>query len=312
MPRSKAEMVHRSVRRLGKRTLDVQRLGMAAGAGQGDIDAAGSFATVGHELPTAAYLQVREGQLYCEVTTQPDGDEIMARVGLEGAGLGSGDFFPLEYGCRVVLEYPDGDMGTPVITGRLNDLMCQVPQTVAGLVTSTAVGPDTVSPAPYFGYRKLPAGALDARETTGADILEHSGSSYEIKAQVAAMIDAPLVHLGSGRGLLTPPVPATAGPVAPIPGTPGVPNPQFVVPVPNAAGVPGFGVVRHSDSILANIVSDSIFFTWIIQVQTWIVAAHALPIIGPILAGIGVTPPVVVPVQLVSAPQTSSTSVTAS
>lgn len=312
--RSKAQMTHRTVRKLGKRTLDAQRLSMAAGAGQGDIDAAGSYAVVGHlSAPTAAYLQVREGQLYAEVTTEPDGDEIMARVGLDGAGLGSGGFFPIEYNCRVILHYPEGDMGTPVIVGRTNDLVCQVPTTVAGLLTSTAVGPETVGPAPYFAYRKLPVGALDARETTGADIMDHAtGGSHEIKASVAAMIDAPLVHLGSGAGFLVPPVPATVGPVAPIPGTPGIPDPSRIVPIPNVAGIPGFGIVRHSDSVVGNIVSDTIFFTWVLQVQIWIVAAHALPIIGPILAGAGVIPPVIPPVQLVSAPQTSSTSVTSS
>jgi hypothetical protein len=311
MARSKRQMTHRRAPSLRSR-LDVTRLASAAGATQGDIGINQTYAKVGHQIPTAGYLQVRAGQLYCEVTTDPDGDEIVARVALEGAGLGSGKSFPLEFGCRVLLEFPAGDTGAPSIVARYNDLVCQMPQTVALVPLNTAaVAPETVGPAPFVSYQKNPPGALDARETTGADSLEHAtGGSMEKLASVAAMIDAPFVHLGPGAGFLVPPIAATVGPAAPVPGVPGIPDPSLVVPIPNAAGIPGFGVVRHSDTIVANPVSDPILFTWILQVQTWIVGAHALPFIGPILSGLGIVPPVLPPIQVLSAPLTSSLFVT--
>lgn len=305
-------MTHRRVPALGRQHLDVTRLAAAAGATSGDIGINQTYAKVGHLIPGAGYLQVRSGQLYCEVTTA-EGDEIMARVALPGAGLGSGEYFPLEFNGRVVLEFPMGDTGPAVIVARVNDLVNQIPPTVATLpINTAAVGPETVGPAPFISYHKNPPGALDARETTGADTLEHAtGASIEKRADVAIMLDAPFVHLGIGAGFLTPPVAATVGPAAPIPGAPGIPDPSLVVPIPNLAGIPGYGVVRHSDSILANFLSDPIFFTWVIQVQTWITAAHAIPLIGPVLSGLGVVPPVLPPIDLTSAPASSSLSVTA-
>lgn len=313
MTRSKRQMTHRRVPSLGRQHIDAGRLAAAAGATQGDIPANQVYGKVGHLIPGGGYLQVRGGQLYCEVTTEPAGDEIMARVAMPGAGLGSGEYFPLEFNARVILEFPSGDTGPAVIVGRCNDLVNQIPPTVALLPTNTAaVGPETVGPAPYISFHKNPPGALDARETTGADALEHAtGGSIEKRADVAIMMDAPFVHLGPGTGFLTPPVIATVGPVAPIPGVPGIPDPSLVIPVPNLAGIPGYGVVRHSDSIIANFLSDPIFFTWVIQVQAWITGAHAIPLIGPVLSGLGIVPPVLPPIDITSAPASSSTFVTA-
>lgn len=295
-------------------SIDVARLSMAAGSSRGDVPGYVSIGRIGHEVPGPSYMQVREGQIYVEVTIEPDGDEIMARVGQGIAGPDSVDFKPLEFGCRVLVEFPEGeaDLGA-VITGRLSDALCALPTTVCGVPFSIPPTPGSQAPAPGWVAMRAPLGSMMGIETqAGGDMLLHSGASSEFRALTSAILSAPLVFLGPNQSFTTPPTGAQAGPNSFVPGTPAVP--PVPVTAPNAGGFPGLtqGVLRFSDTMQSNITADPLFWTWITLLQTWVLAVHALPTVGPILASAGIGPPVPPPISLTSVPVTSSTGVLAS
>ena len=49
-----------------------------------------AWGTVGHDDPNPTFARIENGQVYVEVTLRPEGDEIIARLALPGAGGGHG------------------------------------------------------------------------------------------------------------------------------------------------------------------------------------------------------------------------------
>jgi len=266
-----------------------------------------SFATVGHvadELiglpePTPSFARLEQGQVFVEVTIQPEGDQVIARLGMPAAGVGAGWYMNLSFGCRVLLEYPRDNPTNATIVARLHDQECSFPTDVAGVQTgaAVAVAPKVGVPAPMWQFMKTAAGELLAIETGPlGDILIHSGGSVEIKA--APAIGA--IHLNGrvamGEGTLTPPVGATVGPAGvTIPGIPAVPS----IPIPAVPNIPAppktivpyiglrDGVVRSKDRMQSHAAVDPDF--WL-----WVTAVHAHPVILALLSAAGITPPLAV------------------
>lgn len=184
-----------------------------------------AYGIVGHSDATSAFVELRNGQPWVEVTMVPEGDEIVARVGLPAAGAGAGWYLPLSFGCRVVLELVDGDPQGAIVVARLHDENCALPDTAAGVSTGAAgVRGEVTAAAPAWTFQVLPDGQLLAIETQGSgDILVHSGAAVEIKSGG----ESDRIHLNGptslGVGPLTPPTGATVGPGGEdIPGTPAV------------------------------------------------------------------------------------------
>ena len=195
-----------------------------------------AWGTIGHEDPNPTYIRIEHGQPYAEVTLRPEGDEIVARVGTPGAGAGVGWYMPLDFGCRVAVEFVDGDPNDAVIIGRLWDEQCAMPDDVAGVQTGAAGKVGQVSgPAPAWQFIKTAQGQLLAIETgSNGDIVIHSGASVNMKVGgTGAFHLEGAVHLGSGP--TSPPQGATVGPAGEdIPGVPSVPH----VPIPYTPGPP--------------------------------------------------------------------------
>ncbi len=230
------------------------------------------YGVVGHEESTPAYVELRNGQPWVEVTMEPEGDEIVARVGFPSSGAQSGWYLPLSFGCRVILELIDGDPQGAVIVGRLYDETCALPATAAGVSTGAAgVTGDVTAAAPAWQFQVLADGQLLAIETLGGDILIHSAGAVEIKCS-----DSQRIHLNGavslGVGPAVAPTGASVGPGGTeIPGTPAV----SAVPVPYAPPVPvppdGFnpypsserndGIVRAKQQYQASAATDPGFFT---------------------------------------------------
>ena len=55
--------------------------------------------------PNPSYVRIEQQQIFVEVTMEPDGDQIVARLGLPEAGIQSGAYFALAFGCRVVIGH---------------------------------------------------------------------------------------------------------------------------------------------------------------------------------------------------------------
>lgn len=256
------------------------------------------YGTVGHTddltgapEPTPQFVRLEQGQVFVEVTIQPDGDEIVARLGTADAGPDSGQYLPLDFGCRVVLELMDGNPNRAVITARLWDSNCNFPSTVAGISTGAAgaTAPNVGVAAPMWQFVKTPSGQLIAVETgTNGDWVVHVGTGGGVWMKVASgsavHLDA-IVHLGSAP--LTPPVGATVGPAGTqLPGVAMVPRPPILtphvpptVPTPKLADLPPFvgdrdGIVRVKDSPQSDLTIDSTFWTWLTA------AAAALAALG--------------------------------
>jgi hypothetical protein len=230
---------------------------------------------VGYEDPNPQYVRLENGQPWVEVRMEPEGDEIVARLAIPGAGTGAGQYFPLEFGCRVILDLPDGDPQRAVIVGRLWDETCHMPGEVAGVTTNAdSARGETTAIAPAWSFQRLPNGQLLAIETgTGGDVLIHAGASMHLKcgSSGAVHIDG-AVHLGVSP--TTAPVGAQVGPAGEtIPGVPAVPN----VPVPfvatSAPPYVGFedGIIRAKDGVAANITTDPAFFVWVTAVSAGLV-----------------------------------------
>lgn len=264
------------------------------------------YATVGHvdrytqlPEPTPQFIRIEQGQVMVEVTMQPDGDQIIARLGAPAAGLGAGWYINLTFGCRVVVELVRDNPSTAVITARLNDQVCTFPPVVANVQTgaAAAVAPKVSVPAPMWQFLKTGIGELMAIETgPGGDILIHSAASVEITASFGLGT----IHLNGrvalGEPVTAPPVGQTAGPAGvPVPGTPAIPAVPIPatpsIPVPPKAIIPYVGlqdgIVRSKDMVQSHAGVDPDFWTWII-------AVHSHPLILAVLSGAGITPPLAV------------------
>lgn len=246
--------------------------------------------------PNPSYVRIEQGQVFVEVTEEPSGEQLVARLALPGAGLNSAWFVGLEFGCRVLLEYESGTTQQAVIVGRFNDFQCQIPAVAAGVQTGAAgaQAPLVGVPAPTWSFLVLPPGRLLAIETgVGGDILIHSGASVELKTLASGAVHANGRSV-LGAGPLTPPVGSTVGPGGTeIPGAPAVPfvdtQVPTVVPRPPATIVPFVGtanaIIRQKDDVQSHIGVDPAFWAWVIAVS-------ANPIVAAGLAAAGVTPPV--------------------
>lgn len=294
--------VQRNVMRSGgaRRAIDSSRIRQAVTVPQKNYL---SYGVVGHtdpetELPdtSPSFVRVEAGQVFVEVTEEPSGDELVARLGHDGAGAGCSDYLPLEFGCRVVLAYIGGNPQNAVIIARLHDTECHVPETVAGVSTGAAGGltdEDVSVPAPAWRFVRLAPGQLLAVETqTGGDIVIHSAGSVEIAAGPAGRI-----HLNGpvslGEGPLTAPVGATVGPNGTtLPGVPAVPH----VPLPKVPGIPappltivpyigfGDGVIRAKDGVQSHAATDPYYWTWLTIV-------HSFPLLLAWLSAAGISAP---------------------
>ena len=261
------------------------------------------WGVVGHsdpvtELPEATpqYVRIEQGQVWVEVTVMPSGDQVIARLAQPKAAAGSGWYIPLEFGCRVALEFVNGNPQNAVIVGRFHDSENLMPDAVAGVQTlaGAASAPKVSIPAPMWQFMKTAIGELLAIETgVGGDVLIHSAASVEIKAAPTGAI-----HLSGrvalGESVSAPPVGQTAGPAGVVtPGVPAVPN----VPIPASPGEPvppktivpytGFddGIIRAKDRTQSHAGVDPDFWIFITAV-----AAH--PLIAAALASAGITVPI--------------------
>ena len=253
------------------------------------------YGTVGHEdpilgtpEPNPAFVRIEQSQVYVEVTLRPDGDQIVARYGMDGAGEGVGEYAALSFGCRVVVELIRGNPQNAVVRSTLNDANCSFPEDVAGVQTGAvgAVAPGSRVPAPLWRFIKLAAGQLLAIETqTGGDILIHSAGVSHLKATTHHLEG----RVALGEVPITPPVGQTVGPagtvVAGVPAVPAVPTPATPgTPAPPATIVPyaGFedGIIRAKDDVQSHAAKDPAYWVWIAAV-----GAH------PLIAAVAGAPP---------------------
>lgn len=249
-----------------------------------------AYGIVGHEEPTPSYVQLRNGQAWVEVTLEPEGDEIVARVGHPSAGASMGWYLPLSFGCRVILEFVDGDPQGAVIVARLHDESCALPDTACGVSTGAeGVVDETFANAPAWQFNVLADGQLFAIETgTNGDILIHSGAAVEI-----ACADTQRIHLNGavslGEGPSTAPIGATAGPggedISGSPALSAVPtrfSPTLGLPpdgINPYAGTFADAVVRAKEAYQSNIAIDPNFWS-----KLTIIASNPLIGVGPILS----------------------------
>ena len=228
----------------------------------------------GSPEPSPTYVECVNGQWLVEVTLVGDDEqEIVARIGTNGAGAGFGDSFDLGYGDRVVVARVSDSDGGYVVIACVHDAAARVPDSVCGVATGAAAavpGNETPVPGPRWRFVRLREGALLAIETqAGGDVLIHSGASVELRAGVGAIHLNGATHLGVGP--TTPPVGAMVGPAGTtIPGTPAVPH----VPLPRAASIPAppaaivpyaglqNGIVRASDGTQSHIATDPYYWAY--------------------------------------------------
>jgi hypothetical protein len=228
------------------------------------------LATVGYTDPvsgereaTPAWVRLEQGEVLVEITTA-NGDEIVARI---GSGV---HYLALEYGCQVVVAYPDGDETLATIVARCADMARPIPSSVAGVSTGAAGATEkgVHVPAMAWTFTRLPDGQLLAIETgSSGDILVHGGASIEIRA-------AGSIHLNGRVALGAGPTAAPTGAVVSaagetLPGVPMVPaiDPAFVsAPVPPNTIVPysgtEHGILRAKDDLHSHIGIDPGFWTW--------------------------------------------------
>ena len=265
-----------------------------------------SYATVGHYDTTPAYARVEGGDVMVECTLVPDGDEIVARLDLDTVD-GGASYFPVSYGQRLIIGFPNGENGDPVVLGRCSDKSWPFPNDVAGVKTND--GAPGVNPAPSFAFIKTQDGQLLAIETgDGADIVIHSGGSSQVKVAPGEQnLLTGRTHIGSQADFSTPPTGATVapdgfvkpgaqgGPFTPLPNTAisfgGVLTPvPVIVPVPppqldtRARPIPADGVFRMKDTIQINTVTAPQFYAWLTAVDA---TARVLnPGLPPLPAGV--------------------------
>lgn len=250
-----------------------------------------AYGTVGHVDATPAYARIEAGEILVEVTLQPSGDEIVARLECGAGGDGQGFYMPLCYGSRVIVGMPGGSGSEPVIIGRCSDGAWPFPSKVADVTASgTPVGP-TAKAAPMIAFLRTQDGHLLAIESgDGGDITIHSGASVRVKVNGGEQILlAGRTHIG--RDFTAQPVAATAGPNGEqLPGTqgtahvpvPNVPTPYASAPLPPLVTAPGEGIVRAKDQVSSDAQVDPAFWTWVILMTNAVtVMAAAFNVAGP-------------------------------
>jgi len=252
-----------------------------------------AYATVGHSALTPSYLRVEDGDLLVEVTLQPSGDEAVARV------AGGSLYRALAYGEHVVVAFPGGRNGDPVVIARVSDEAWPVPSSVCG------VGTSLVGEGPMLCYASLPS--LTCVQTDdGADLLVHAGGSAQVRvAPGEQVLVTGRTHIGSDAGFIAPPVAPRVGPggdvVPGVQATPYIPVPNLntyvegtavppaVVPVtpaldPQGRVLPADGVVRVKDAIQASVVTDPEFWAWLSAAHATLLALN--PAMPPLPASV--------------------------
>jgi len=267
-----------------------------------------SYGTVGHTDSTPAYVRVEEGDVLIEVTLTPSGDEVVARLDTSAMSQGA-LYLPLSYGQRVVLLYPNGKNGDPLLIGRCSDASWPFPEEVAGVATAAE------QRAPMFAFLKTGDGQLLAIETgAGGDVLIHSGASAQMKVSPGEQIlMTGRTHLGSSADFGSAPTGSKvaengfvedgeeAGNYNPLPNTRGrpadgttlVPPTPIVIPPPltdtNARPYPQDGIVRFKDQLGSNVFVDPDFWAWLVAAATAL-AALPVPVTVPLPAQLFVAP----------------------
>lgn len=255
-----------------------------------------SYGVVGHHDINPAYARIENGKVLVEVTTIPEGDEIIAEMVMDGQGDGFGFYIPVTYGSRVILGFPNsGD--DAIILGHITDENWPFPDEVCGVSTVGTPVNENATTAPQYAFLKTPDGTLIAIESgEDADILIHSGASVQIKASPGGQILlSGTTHIGADFSV--PPTGATSGPSgSDLPGTVGEdPIPAVSVPAvkisPGPVGVgtvssitdptppPSEGIVRAKDAIGSDITVDPYFWAFITAL-----ASHPLlaAVVGPL------------------------------
>jgi len=233
-----------------------------------------SLGTVGldPEDPSLAFVRVVDGQVLVEVELAGDGDAVNAYLCHSQTGAVAGDYIPVEPGDAVVLVWPDGQAASPYIIARLADVERQLAGSCCGLAT-TSPG------VRQFRWLRTPTGQIYAVQSGGEMLLE--GSSVRITgAQVLLNGET---HLGAD--FLTPPVPGQ--PIGGTASSPSVPAAPFVPDLlPSLATIPpaellqrAQGIVRFSDEIEANVLTDPDFIAWL-------AAANGVLTLAAVLVGL--------------------------
>jgi hypothetical protein len=235
-----------------------------------------AYGMVGHVDLTSSPVRLEGGQVLVEVTLQPSGDEIVARLETGAGGDGQAFYMPLAYGARVIVGMPAGTGSEPVILARCPDGAWPFPTTVAGIATGAAPAGPTAKTAPMYAILRTQEGHLIAIESgDGGDIVIHSGGSVQVKVNAGEQILLKgRTHLGSG--FTAPPQGASIGPAgemvpgvqgAPYVPVPYVPAPVPPIPLPPPALVPADGLVRVKDPVQADATSDPDFFVYLALVH---------------------------------------------
>lgn len=230
-----------------------------------------SLGTVGHdpEDPSLAFVRIEGGQVLVEVELAGDGDAVNAYLCHSQTGASAGDYIPVEPGESVVLVWPDGQASSPYIIARLADVERQLAGACCGLDTSSATG------IRQFRWLRTPEGQVYAVQSGGEMLLE--GSSVRITGAQVLLNGA--THLGAD--FLTPPVPGE--PLGGTENTPSIPAAPFI-PTPDISlslddPPPGpqlaNGIVRFSDSIESNIITDPDFWAFILTVNGLLILVAA-------------------------------------
>jgi hypothetical protein len=248
-----------------------------------------SYGTVGHMDATPQYARIEDGDVLVEVTLVPSGDEVIARLDFDSVD-GGGSYFPVSYGQRVLVGFPGGETGDPVIIGRCSDASWPFPSTVAGIAASDATG----EAAPMFAFIRTQDGQLLAIESgDGADVLVHSGGSMQHKVNPGEQVLVTgRTHIGSGVDFATPPTGSTVGANGFV--TPGEQGGAYVpaiainatIPPPAALLLPEDGVVRIKDRTQSNIAIDPGWWAYITAltafVAAWTTETTAAGILAPL------------------------------
>lgn len=255
-----------------------------------------SYGEVGHADDTPSYAWVDSTErVYVEVTLRPSGEEVVARLSTDACD-GGGFYMGLHYGAKVVVAFPGGTGGEPVIVGRVNDRNWPFPEEVCGVSARGALGE-----LPTFAFLKTANGQLLAIETgADGDVVVHSGASVKVQVDAGGQILLNgRTHIG--RGFTTEPVGDKLGPagevVPGVAGTPHEPTPGTNVTIPpalptapNGQPWPAEGIMRFKDTVQSNITADKDFWTWLLLVHNWIINAHTEPTMLAYLNGLN--PPV--------------------
>lgn len=265
-----------------------------------------SYGEVGHADDTPRYAWVEDNErVYVEVTLRPSSDEVIARLDMTACDEG-GFYSALHYGAKVVVAFPGGSGGEPVIIARVNDRNWPFPETVCGV---GARGP--LGELPMYSFIKTGSGQILALESgPDGDTLVHSGASVQVKTDPEGQILlSGRTHIGAD--FTTPPVGDTVGPAGEVipgaAGTPHVPTPgtnEIIPPgeplAPNGQPWPAEGLMRFKDTVQSNATADPVFWAWVAAVQLWITNAATEPTLAAYLAGLNppVLPPATVPTSV--------------